>query len=224
MGKLIVSIAQEGGMVMETVRIGVIVKDKAYRNALLRGLSHESRDFQFVSIDAGREDVNDRSGVIGSCQIILADPDLIDEHADLIPEQVTLIRLTYHEMYDLGDSAGSMEIFRYEDARVFVNKIIYYYSRKNGIDLYFHGRKKCRKRNNSRSPGQTRHCRLQEQNLQKPDTGKRSALPRVLRWNRMILRLQSFGRSYFVSEMTRTAGAWMPAAPSCSVMLRIRSK
>ena len=145
MGKLIVSIAQEGGMVMETVRIGVIVKDKAYRNALLRGLSHESRDFQFVSIDAGREDVNDRSGVIGSCQIILADPDLIDEHADLIPEQVTLIRLTYHEMYDLGDSAGSMEIFRYEDARVFVNKIIYYYSRKNGIDLYFHGRKKCRK-------------------------------------------------------------------------------
>ena len=35
---------------METVRIGVLTGDREYRNALLRGLSHVSRGFQFVAI------------------------------------------------------------------------------------------------------------------------------------------------------------------------------
>lgn len=148
------------GEKMETVRIGVIVEDKAYRNALLRGLSHESRDFQFVSIDICRKDrVDDPEciaqtdtvsrtgddGKIASCQIILADPWFCDSGAYVIPEETVLIRLTYHEMYDMSFDRDDMEIFRYEDAEVFISKIIYYYSRKNGIDLYFHGRKKCRK-------------------------------------------------------------------------------
>lgn len=152
---------------METVRIGVIVKDRAYRNALLRGLSHESRDFQFVSIDedhigasmvaehgsgcattgdlCGRLTSEQSSNDIDSCQIVLADSELCDRLAGRIPEKVTLISLTYHEMYDMGYTRNDMEIFRYEDARVFIGKIIYYYSRKNGIDLYFHGKRKCRK-------------------------------------------------------------------------------
>ena len=121
---------------METVRIGVLTGDREYRNALLRGLSHESRDFQFVAI-AGWNDVQE----IRECQIILTDNDGCCEGA----EQRAVISLTYHEMYDMGSRAGRMEIFRYEDARVFVGKIIYFYAKAMGIDLYFHGRRKCRK-------------------------------------------------------------------------------
>ncbi|MBR2548303.1 MAG: hypothetical protein IKF07_08945 [Eubacterium sp.] len=117
---------------METVRIGVRIKDRDYRNALLRGLSHESRDFQFAVIDGGDNGITE-----DECQIVLTD--------EQEPHHVPVITLTYHEMYDLGYRKDRMEIFRYEDARVFVNKIIYYYAEMNGIDLYFHGKRKCRK-------------------------------------------------------------------------------
>ena len=121
---------------METVRIGVLTGDREYRNALLRGLSHESRDFQFVAI-AGWSDEQE----IRKCQIILTDNDGCCGDAG----ERTVISLTYHEMYDMGSRAGRMEIFRYEDARVFVGKIIYFYAEAMGIDLYFHGKRKCRK-------------------------------------------------------------------------------
>ena len=157
---------------METVRIGVIVRDRSYRNALLRGLSHESRDFQFIALD---------DSLVGhdqeDCQIILTD-DMVsgslehpmvhdvsageygmrhhvsskadgysaEENADVLCGiAAPVITLTYHEMYDMGARSSRMEIFRYEDARVFVSKIIYYYAREKGIDLYFHGRRRCRK-------------------------------------------------------------------------------
>lgn len=157
---------------METVRIGVLVADRDYRNALLRALSHESRDFQFIDVCSARS-IEDLVG----CEIVLKDPgpfersgasvSLVEESNDgryltgvsegndtsgSVMRQGTesscypaLIHLTYHEMYDMGYLQERMEIFRYEDARVFVNKIIYYYARIKGIDLYFHGKRKLRK-------------------------------------------------------------------------------
>ena len=154
---------------METVKIGVMIHDRSYRSALLRGLSHESRDFQFVALDGSSD-----SHETDSCQIIISDDDG-SSFADysLVHDVSTsrynagshdpadrfrgkegavsgnhaapVITLTHHEMYDMGHLSGRMEIFRYEDARVFVNKIIYYYAKEKGIDLYFHGKKKCRK-------------------------------------------------------------------------------
>ena len=131
MGKLIVSVSQKrrGMTEMETVRIGTAVKDREYRNALLRGLSHESRDFQFIAL----ADADDSRAA--ECDMILTDLDCEFSCGALV------IRLTYHELYDMG----RMEIFRYEDARVFVSKMIYFFAREKGIDLYFHGKKKCRK-------------------------------------------------------------------------------
>lgn len=159
---------------METVKIGVRVKDRDYRNALLRGLSHESRDFQFAVIEDGAE-----GGLPEDCQIILTDDPETEkvcesgytsvndtagreyhvrrgnsEHGGFDhdrkidqkrKEAIPVITLTHHEMYDMGYRKGRMEIFRYEDARVFVNKIIYYYAKEKGIDLYFHGKRKSRK-------------------------------------------------------------------------------
>ncbi len=149
---------------METVRIGVMIRDSDYRNALLRGLSHESRDFQFTVI-AGAPGLKGLS----ECQIVLTDgPDLCLDtvsadagsltvrdggrnvyHAGLPAEHpygaAPVITLTHHEMYDMGAGTCRMEIFRYEDARVFISKIIYFYAKEKGIDLYFHGRRNCRK-------------------------------------------------------------------------------
>ena len=115
---------------METVKIGVSLSDREYRSALLRGLSHESRDFQFTALD-DEED--------GGVQILITDKD------DVKGSGAMVIRLTYHELYDMSSVSGRMEIFRYEDARVFIGKIIYYYAREKGIDLYFHGKRKCRR-------------------------------------------------------------------------------
>lgn len=115
---------------METVRIGVLIGDVEYRNALLRGLSHESRDFQFIALDS-------RNAALDSCQMVLTDMGLETE--------LMVIHLTYHEMYDMSALQNRMEVFRYEDARVFIGKIIYYYAKIRGIDLYFHGKRKCRK-------------------------------------------------------------------------------
>ena len=125
---------------METVRIGVIVSDMAYRNALLRGLSHESRDLQFISASARDDD-----RMIRACQIVIADTEALEGEKIEKESGTALIHLTYREMYDSSYSGSEMEIFRYEDARVFVNKIIYYYAKVKGIDLYFHGKRKCRK-------------------------------------------------------------------------------
>lgn len=129
---------------METVRIGILVNDRAYRNALFRGLSHESRDFQFIALS----DADDEA-LIRSCQIVLVDTFYMESDdrlgSELSESADPVIWLTYHESYDLGNRSSRMEIFRYEDARVFVNKIIYYYARAKGIDLYFHGKRKCRK-------------------------------------------------------------------------------
>lgn len=115
---------------METVRIGVLIGDMEYRNALLRGLSHESRDFQFVALDGKRDAFDD-------CQIFLTDKEDMASYM--------MIHLMFHEMYDMSALQDRMEIFRYEDARVFISKIIYYYAKAKGIDLYFHGKRKCRK-------------------------------------------------------------------------------
>ena len=115
---------------METVRIGVLISDVEYRNALLRGLSHESRDFQFIALDSNCKSFD-------SCQVMLTDMGSGQCHM--------VIHLTYHEMYDMSALQNRMEIFRYEDARVFIGKIIYYYAKAKGIDLYFHGKRKCRK-------------------------------------------------------------------------------
>ncbi len=143
MGKLIESGSQEDktreALIMETVKIGIQVRDRNYRNALLRGLSHESRDFQFIALKTDENGFihGDKSDV----QILLTDKDPGSEPDSGMP---VVIHLTYRESYDMSYSAENMEIFRYEDAGVFVGKIIYYYARVMGIDLYFHGRRKCR--------------------------------------------------------------------------------
>ncbi len=117
---------------MEIVRIGVLINDMEYRNALLRGLSHESRDFQFVALEG-------KYGSQGDCQLVITDRESVYIMVPMV------IHLTFHEMYDMTALKGRMEIFRYEDARVFIGKIIYYYAKVKGIDLYFHGKRKCRK-------------------------------------------------------------------------------
>ena len=164
---------------METVRIGVLIDDRDYRNALLRGLSHESRDFQFIALDG-------RFGSYDDCEMVLTDREDIyrptyllgapvrSEKKSVDPEtsavsdivsvkkygdrdgckvkpsgigqngSLMVIHLTFHEMYDMSAIQRRMEIFRYEDARVFIGKIIYYYAKEKGIDLYFHGKRKCR--------------------------------------------------------------------------------
>lgn len=139
---------------METVRIGIAVKDREYRNALLRGLSRESRDFQFVALDGGKSSCD-----VSECQIVIKEPEICLESSShqggsniadrnapswKPSAEPLVIDLTYHELYDMG-CRGRREIFRYEDAAVFIGKIIYYYDEDRGIDLYFHGRTKCRK-------------------------------------------------------------------------------
>lgn len=144
MGKLIVC-GSQGKLIqevsaMETVKIGIQVSDRDYRNALLRGLSHESRDFQFIALAA--EGTGPSGKDEKDIQILLTDIDTGRDN-EVVRNHPVIIHLTYRESYDLSYSAGNMEIFRYEDAGVFIGKIIYYYARTMGIDLYFHGRRKC---------------------------------------------------------------------------------
>ena len=113
---------------METVRIGVMVSDMAYRNALLRGLSHESRDLQFISASARDDD-----RMIRACQIVIADTEALEGEKIEKESGTALIHLTYREMYDSSSARSKLRfdeivassiflcIFKFPDISPYVN-------------------------------------------------------------------------------------------------------
>ena len=146
MGKLLVS-CHKGGE-MEVIRVGVILKDRDHMYALIRGLSHESRSMEFIAMNhsdikalssAGKRDERRPGGL----DVILYDDDSIYRSGIKTGIKTPVfIYLTRNEYLDTLSDKHEGEIYIYEDAAVFVNRIFEIFSEKTGRSMEHHARRK----------------------------------------------------------------------------------